>query len=143
MPFKRGESGNPAGLKPGTRRVSRLQSLLKEHGEEVVTKILELANAGDTTLLKFVGDKLIPSAKHETVTFDLDVTQSKSQQADSVLLAVSQGVIPPEVGHIIIQDIRASVEIHMAVDLAEELEASQVDQRRVYAWDKLPTAIKN
>src|SRR5215471_15716743 len=51
--FKPGQSGNPAGKKPGTRnRATRaLEELLEGQGEALTQKAIDMALAGDTVAL--------------------------------------------------------------------------------------------
>jgi hypothetical protein len=56
--WKKGESGNPAGKKPGTRHKATLavERLLDGEGEELTRKAIELAKDGDLTALKLCLD---------------------------------------------------------------------------------------
>src|SRR4051794_36868259 len=53
-PFVKGRSGNPTGMKPGTRRRATLwiESMSEGDREAIVAKVLKLARAGDRAALR-------------------------------------------------------------------------------------------
>ena len=71
--FKPGQSGNPAGKKPGTRnRATRaLEELLEGQGEALTQKAIDMALAGDTVALKLCLERIYPAHKDRPVTFAL------------------------------------------------------------------------
>ena len=59
--FAKGQSGNPAGR---PRQASTLlREELKQHGSEVVGKVIEAAIAGDMAAAKMIIDRLCPALK--------------------------------------------------------------------------------
>ena len=70
--WKKGESGNPAGRPVGSKnRLTLLREAVLAEAEELVLdnwaalvqKTIELANAGDTTALKILWDRIVPARK--------------------------------------------------------------------------------
>jgi hypothetical protein len=72
-PFKKGQSGNPAGKPPGTRhRVTQMvEALIENKAEALTERALQNALAGDGMLLKALLDRLAPPRKERPVTVDL------------------------------------------------------------------------
>jgi hypothetical protein len=104
--WKKGESGNPAGKKPGTRHKATLavERLLDGEGEELTRKAIELALAGDLTALKLCLDRICPPKKSRPISIDLpDVKTSEgvSLAQTSVVQAVGEGDITPEEGQVL------------------------------------------
>ena len=64
--FKPGQSGNPAGKKPGTTdwRGDLRRQMLHE-APKLVAKCIQLAEEGNESMLKLVLDKIIPNIKGE------------------------------------------------------------------------------
>lgn len=59
-PFQPGQSGNPAGKKPGTMdKRTACRKLLEPYAPALVEKMVELALEGDTTALKMCLDRLV------------------------------------------------------------------------------------
>ena len=91
--FKPGQSGNPAGKKPGTRnRATRaLEELLEGQGEALTQKAIDLALAGDTVALKICIDRIYPVRKDRPVTFALPPITSARDAAD-IAAAIAEAV---------------------------------------------------
>jgi hypothetical protein len=72
-PFKKGQSGNPAGKPPGTRhRVTQLvEALIENKAEALTQRALDNALAGDGVLLKALLDRLAPPRRERPVQVDL------------------------------------------------------------------------
>ena len=91
--FKPGQSGNPAGKKPGTRhKATQLaESLLDSQVKELVGKCVEMALEGDGQAMKVCMDRLIPPRKDRPVAINFpkiekasDVAEASSRIAESV-----------------------------------------------------------
>ena len=116
--WKKGESGNPAGKKPGTRHRTTLavERLLDGEGEELTRKAIELAKDGDLTALKLCLERICPPRKSRPISIDLpDVKTSEgvSLAQTSVVQAVGEGEITPEEGQVlsnILESRRKSIE---------------------------------
>ena len=65
MAFKKGQSGNPRGKKPGTRNKATIAALeLLEGDLEDISKVcVEKAKGGDLTACKLILDKIIPRSR--------------------------------------------------------------------------------
>ena len=116
--WKKGESGNPAGKKTGTRHKATLavERLLDGEGEELTRKAIELAKDGDLTALKLCLERICPPRKSRPINIDLpDVKTSEgvSLAQTSVVQAVGEGEITPEEGQVlsnILESRRKSIE---------------------------------
>src|ERR1700675_4878989 len=73
MQFQKGQSGNPAGRPRGSRnRASiRMQEMLEQKAEELVTKVIELATAGNIGALRLCLDRLVPARKNEPLVCEM------------------------------------------------------------------------
>src|SRR4051812_9391927 len=73
MVWKPGQSGNPAGRKPGSRnRASQmLETLLDGQAEALVQKAVELALQGNPAMLKMCLERLAPAPRGPSVQLDL------------------------------------------------------------------------
>lgn len=70
--FKKGQSGNPKGKKPGTpNKRTKLAALLEPHAEKLINKTVELALSGDVNALRLCIDRLIPKATNQQIQIDL------------------------------------------------------------------------
>ena len=101
--WKKGQSGNPAGKKPGTRHRATLavEKLLDDEGEELTRKAIELAKDGDLTALKLCLERICPPRKSRPIRIDLpnvNTADGVSQAQMTTVQAVAEGEITPEEG---------------------------------------------
>ena len=91
--FKPGQSGNPAGKKPGTRnRATRaLEELLEGQGLALTQKAVDMALAGDTVALKLCLERIYPVRKDRPVTFAMPPITS-ARDAANIAAAIAQAV---------------------------------------------------
>lgn len=99
-PFKKGESGNPAGRPKGSRNKTTLaiQELLDGEADIITRKAIELAKEGDMTAIKLVIDRIVPTRKDAPVTFELgDITTMQGLVAamDELMQSVGNGELTP------------------------------------------------
>lgn len=99
--FAPGCSGNPAGMKPGTRhRATRLaEKLMADDAEAVVNAVVAAPKGGDMTAARLVLDRIAPPCRGRRVRLDLpsivsaaDLVQALAAVAD----AMARGVLSAE-----------------------------------------------
>ena len=78
-PFEKGNGGRRPGSKNRTTIVA--EALLKGEEVELVQKAIELAKAGDTQMLKFLLDRILP--KERSVRVDLPEMDCSSDAVDA------------------------------------------------------------
>ena len=101
--WKKGESGNPAGKKPGTRhKATQLaETLLDGQTEKLVNKCVEMAIDGDSAAMRICMDRLIPPRKSRPITIQLPDTKTAVGVADAqskVVKTVAEGELAIEDG---------------------------------------------
>jgi len=102
MAFKPGESGNPAGRPQGSRHKATLamEALLDGEAETITRKAIDLALAGDSTMIRLCLDRVLPARRDRPVTFALPpiATVSDAVTASAALTtAVANGDLTPSV----------------------------------------------
>jgi uncharacterized protein DUF5681 len=99
--FAPGCSGNPAGMKPGTRhRATRLaEKLMADDAEAVVKAVVTAAKAGDMTAARLVLDRIAPPCRGRRVRLALppivcaaDLVKALAAVAD----AMARGIVSAE-----------------------------------------------
>lgn len=95
--FQPGISGNPAGRPRGIPdRRSRHRELLDPHIPEIVTKLVDLAKAGDTSAAKLILERTLPILRQQDMPAQLPITgESLAERAQSVIDATASGEIAP------------------------------------------------
>ena len=118
-PFEKGNGGRKPGSKNRTTLVA--EALLKGEEVELVRKAIELAKAGDTQMLKFLLDRLLP--KERSVRVDLPVIDGSSDVLDAlaaVIAAVSAGRIAPS---------EAAALASLLADYARTINVAELEER--------------
>ena len=124
MGFKKGQSGNPRGKKPGTRHKATMAALeLLEGDLQAITRVcIDKAKGGDLVACKLILDKIIPNCRERSI--DLQFPQLAGaaevpQALAATLEAVAQGKITPGEG----QGLAALLETYRKSMEMTELEA--------------------
>lgn len=91
-----GQSGNPAGRKPGTSEVAKLRAAIEAHVPEIVTKLVEMAKAGDSAAARLLLERVIPPVKATEQTVRLSLPDgSLTDQGKAVIAALGAGDVAP------------------------------------------------
>jgi hypothetical protein len=98
-PFRRGESGNPAGKPKGTRHRATMlaERLLEGEAEAIVRKVIERAKQGDTTALRLCIDRLVAPRRERPVHFAIPELSSAGD-ASKAMAAITVAVANGELG---------------------------------------------
>lgn len=94
--WKPGESGNPAGRRPGTGEVARLRAGIAEHVPDIVAKLVEAAKAGDVQAARLLLERVIAPLKaiEESATVPLPAG-TLAEQGRALLGAAAAGELAP------------------------------------------------
>jgi hypothetical protein len=122
-----GQSGNPSGVRPGSRHKATLlaESLYKGECEGLVRKTIELGLAGDIGALKICMDRLLPPIKSRPITFKLPELRTVSD-ALSAISSIIEGVTS---GQILADEAQSLTDIVSVFIRA--LEVSELEDRLV------------
>jgi hypothetical protein len=113
MAFKKGQSGNPRGKKPGTRHKATMAALeLLEADLKAITRVcIDKAKGGDLGACKLILDKIIPKNRERAIDLQFPALAGAAevpQALAATLEAVAQGRISPGEG----QALAALLEIY-------------------------------
>jgi hypothetical protein len=99
--FLPGQSGNPAGKRPGTRNRATLIREAFDEGEEmaVARSVIDKAKSGDVVSARFLLGLLCPRPRGRAITLDLPADMSAGDTVaafNTTLLAMAAGEITPD-----------------------------------------------
>ncbi|OAT53637.1 DUF5681 domain-containing protein [Providencia heimbachae] len=119
--WQKGQSGNPSG-RPS--KGAEIRRNLMDMTPQAIKAILSGIESGDATCLKIWADRCDPVSKStiQPVEFLCDTTDLSSA-ALSVVSAISQGLVPPDVGTVILKGIADASKIIEVESLQREVEA--------------------
>jgi hypothetical protein len=95
--WKTGESGNPAGRKPGTGEVAKIRAAIADRLPELLDKLMTQAMEGDTAAARLLLERVVAplKANEQAVVLDLPTSGTLTAKATAVLAAAAAGVLAP------------------------------------------------
>jgi len=129
-PFQKGNGGR----RPGSKNRSTLvaEALVKGEEAELVRKGIELAKAGDTQMLKFFLDRLLP--KDRSISIELPPMYRADDAVDAlgaIINAVASGQITPAEGAALATLVEAYVRTINVHELEARLDKLERDVSKV------------
>jgi hypothetical protein len=96
--WKKGESGNPTGMRPGSRHKASIlaETLLDGETERLTRKCVALALEGEPVALRLCMERVLSPKKSRPLTFKLPVLSTVSD-AQNALAALVSGVASGEI----------------------------------------------
>lgn len=95
-PFEPGQSGNPSGRPKGSGTTAKLRADIAKHAPDVITKLVEMARAGDTQAARLLLERVLPPVKATDSPAPITLPEgSLSDQARAVMAAAGRGEIAP------------------------------------------------
>ncbi|WP_342620845.1 DUF5681 domain-containing protein [Rhodoferax sp. GW822-FHT02A01] len=95
--FKPGQSGNPAGRKPGTGALQKLRADLQDFMPEMIEQLKEMARGGDIQAMRLLLERGYAPIKatEQPVELELPEGGTLTAKAEAVLSAAAAGKLAP------------------------------------------------
>ena len=123
--FRPGQSGNPAGRPRGARSkiTVAVETLIDAASTDIANKAIELAKAGDPTMIRALLDRAAPPRRDRHIAFELPPME-KAANAVNVAAAIAQAVAAGE-----LTPSEASELSDFVTNYAKALEISDLEAR--------------
>ena len=126
--FQKGQSGNPAGRRAGSRNRATLaaEALLEGEAQALTRKAIELALEGDTTALRLCLERIVPQRKSRVVAFDLpriDRVEDLAGAIGSIFQEVAGGRLRLDEGATLVGMLESKRRAMETIDLEKRLRA--------------------
>lgn len=122
--WKPGQSGNPAGRKPGTGEVAKLRAVIANHVPALVAVLVERALAGDVGAARLLLERTIAPLKASEETASLALPDGTlTEQGRAVLLAVADGSLAPGQGAALLASLGTLAKLTEADELERRIAA--------------------
>jgi hypothetical protein len=123
--FKPGQSGNPAGRKPGQTPGAKIRAAIEKRRDDILQAVIEAAIAGDMQACKMLLDRITPPLKPVAAQIALSVPEGAglSEQGAAIVSAALSGQIPPDIGSQLITALAAQSKIIEIDELTKRVEA--------------------
>lgn len=98
MPFKPGQSGNPAGKRPAETTLSALRKEIAGDARAILRMLIEKAKEGDIAAAKLVLDRVVPALKLQELALTLPALLPGGTLADQgrgILAELAAGTLAP------------------------------------------------
>lgn len=117
-------SPNPKGRPKGVLdKRSRIAKALADDATAIVRVVIDAALEGDMQACNLVLARIAPTLKPqaERVAFDLDPSAPVAEQIESVIAAVADGTLAPDVGQIIIASLGRLADARAVAELEDRI----------------------
>ena len=140
MQFKKGQSGNPAGRKPGTK--NRKIELLRSNDERLQQKVLEMALDGDQVALRICADRLWSKIRPEAAPVRVSATSEKlSGKGLAIIDATLSGELAPDTARDLLSALADLARLNELTEIEERLQALE-GMQQAPPWEKKELAEK-
>ena len=140
-PFEPGNPGRPPGSK--NKITQMVEQLVEGQAEQLVQKVLDLAQAGDVSCLRMMLDRLWPPRKGQPVNVvmpPINTSQDVFPAVASIWTAIREGRLTPDEASalsIVIDRSIQAIELH---DIAKRIAALEEAQDKQNEKDEPPSA---
>lgn len=122
--WKPGESGNPAGRKPGTGAVAKLRAGIAKEIPAILARLKTEALGGDVSAARLLLERVIAPVKATEEAAPLALQgETLTEQGQSVMTAVARGEIAPSQAAALLASLGALAKLQEADELKRRIEA--------------------
>ncbi|GAB2531858.1 DUF5681 domain-containing protein [Simplicispira piscis] len=127
--WKAGESGNPAGRKPGTGEVAKLRAAIADRVPDLLSKLMAQALEGDTAAARLLLERAIAPLKAAEQPQALTLPDGTlTDQGRAVLASVAAGELAPGQGAALLGAISTLARVVEIDDLAQRV--AKLEEKR-------------
>jgi Family of unknown function (DUF5681) len=127
--WKAGESGNPAGRKPGSGEVAKMRAAMAEHVPALVTVLVERALSGDIGAARLLLERTIAPLKASEEAAPLAMPEGTlADQAHAVVQAAADGNLAPGQAAQMVAALGGVARIVETTEILERLTALEAKQ---------------
>jgi len=127
--WKPGQSGNPAGRKPGTGEVAQIRASIAARVPELLTAMMTKALEGDVGAARLLLERAVPPLKAAEQTQALSLPDGTlTQQGRAVLACVAAGELAPGQGAQLLTGIGTLARVAEIDELAKRIDKLEEKQ---------------
>jgi hypothetical protein len=123
--FKPGQSGNPAGRKPGQTPGAQIRKAIEERRDDILQAVITAAVSGDMSACKMLLDRITPPLKPVAAQIALPVPEGAglAEQGAAVMRGALSGEISPDIGAQLITALAGYAKVIEIDELTKRIEA--------------------
>ena len=126
MPFKPGQSGNPAGRRPRTDTEKRQREQIRKALPGIVARLIQAAESGDIPASRLLLERVMPPYKPQDRPAPLPLPNGASDlagAAQAALAGLAAGALTPDQAHSVASALAALVRVRESTELVERITA--------------------
>jgi hypothetical protein len=123
MPFKKGQSGNPAGRKPSLNTMREFREKLSDDMPDILETVVKMAKDGDMAACKLLMDRLYPAIKPQAMPISVPIAETLDATGNNILATILNGTVSPDIGAALITALANQAKIIEISDLQKRIEA--------------------
>ncbi len=129
--WKPGQSGNPAGRKPGTGEVAKLRASIAARMPELLGAMMDKALEGDVGAARLLLERAIAPLKAAELPEALHLPEGTlTEQGRAALRAVAEGALAPGQGAALLGAIGTLARVTEMDELGRRIEVLEAQQQR-------------
>ncbi len=123
--WKKGESGNPHGRKPGTGKIAELRESIAGYLPEIIEQMVNKAKEGDVQAARLLLERVIPPLKamEQSVEFHLPADATLAEHGEIIIQSVAEGILSPGQGQALLSGLGAQARLIEITDLEQRITA--------------------
>lgn len=123
--WRKGESGNPNGRKPGTGKVAKLRDSIATHIPDIISQMVNKAKDGDVQAARLLLERVIPPLKsmEQSVSIALPENATLSEQGQVIIQSIANGALTPSQGQALLSGLGSQARLIEITELEERITA--------------------
>lgn len=123
--FLPGQSGNPAGRRPGNAKVAKLRELIADDIPAIIAKLTQMALEGDVQAAKVLIERTIPALKAQSPEITINTVPDDTTAAIGRLILdeTMRGQLTPDITSQLLTALAAQVKIEEFTTLSDRISA--------------------
>lgn len=123
MAFKKGTSGNTKGRPAGKTPGAKLRKAIEFRADDILQAVITSAISGDMSACKMLLDRITPALKPIAQPIFLTDAGTLAEKGEEVIKATMTGLIPPDIGAMLINALSNQSKIIELQELTQRIEA--------------------
>ena len=111
-------SGRPAGKTPG----ALLRKAIEAKSDSILTSVINAAIGGDMAACKMLLDRITPTLKPQALPVNIELGASLPETGGNVLAATMSGIVPPDIGSMLITALASQSKLLEMQEITERLQ---------------------
>ena len=129
--WKPGQSGNPAGRKPGTGEVAKLRAAIAEHVPAIIERLTEAARSGDVAAARLLLERVIAPLKSHEAPVSISLPDGTlAEQGRAIVASVATAALSPGQGAALLTSLGSLAKLIETDELERRIEALEAAQPR-------------